>query len=1254
MNKFRVIVMGMSFLFLGHLVGAQVGSNWTQVTASAPWSARYWPGAVVFNGRMWVLGGNTGSSYTNDVWSSSDGTNWTQATPAAPWSPRYGLRAVVFNGQMWVLGGNTGSSYTNDVWSSSDGTNWTQATPAASWGGRMEFASAVFNGRMWVLGGRVSNTSYFNDIWSSSDGTNWTQATPAASWSARGGLNTPVLDGQMWVLGGSGYSGYFNDVWSSPDGTNWTQATPAASWSARDDDSAVVFNGQMWVLGGHTGSSPVNDVWSSSDGTNWTQATAAAPWSPRFSFAAVVFNNQMWVLGGTGSSPVNDVWASTPPLGSTNSWTDGSNKWENPADWSLGVAPSLADSSDYITNASTKTVTIDATTATNFPSTMSVNYLAVIGSMGSTNTLLLNNAGTAIPLQILGDAVTLDTNSFMVVNKSVVLASNSTVSVGLGGANNTLIVTNRGEVFSGYGYIGYGSAASNNTAIVSGSGSVWSNGNDLTVGNAGAGNQLIITNGAAIFDDNGNLGIENNSANNSALVTGTGTVWSNQSAVNLYNSASLTIANGGAVYSAGGNVGANNGDGNAVLVTGSGSVWDINGQLRDGEGGEFGAEQLTIANGGAVFASAVYISGDNGLPILLVTGTGSVCSITGELRVFDGALAIANGAVVYSGSGTTVDDGGTSILVTDSGSVWDISGVLNLYFEAPGSGMTVANGAAVYSSGGAVAGQPSRLAVTGTGSVWSNSADLTIGGDGGDVSMTITNGGVVYNANAVVGTGGDEGDLVLVSGPGSLWSNSGDLSIGGRYENQLTITDGATVLASNVYGNLVQGGNQITVSGGALYVTNALGNGVLDEIDGTLTFNGGTVTVDSLVATNGANSVFTFNAGTLTSGGTVVTNNQHFVVGDGTDAATFQLNGGVHSFANNLLIDTNATLSGCGTVNGNVVVDPGGTVLANCGGTLNFTGIVTNNGSIYALNGTTLNFYGPVVNNGLINGTMGYLQFLSGVQNNGTIVPSAASALRITSITRQGNDISVSWICVGGNTYALQSTKSTAMIAEYATNFADASPIIVTSGTGLSTTNYLDVGAAYAPMLTAPGGTMVTTSVAPSTVYSSAVETRGIADSLGHALPVGSLLMLGAFSISESTIQSNFTAGNISAIMSNFTLYATAFAVGDGTALPASWDVSRSAPGFDGQQIYLLAVDAPTLATANHLGIFTAPSWIFPSGGGTNTIALENVTDFVIGAQGGPLTINLVLGNETYTFNDTARLSVLPGRILFYRVRLVQ
>jgi len=225
------------------------------------------------------------------------------------------------------------------------------------------------------------------------------------------------------------------------------------------------------------------------------------------------------------------------------------------------------------------------------------------------------------------------------------------------------------------------------------------------------------------------------------------------------------------------------------------------------------------------------------------------------------------------------------------------------------------------------------------------------------------------------------------------------------------------------------------------------------------------------------------------------------------------------------------------------------------------------------------------------------------------------------------------------------------MVAGFNTNFFDTSPEVTVPVSGPATTNYLDAGAAYAQALTAPSGHLPTTSSVPSTVNCSADGTRGLVDSLGNALPVGSVLLLGTFSISDATIQSNFYAGNLNAIRSAFTPYTNSFAVGNGTGEPASWEVTRSAEGYGGHQIYLLAIDAPDVAKATNLGIFTAPSWIFPSDGNSTSIDLGDVTDFVIGAQGGPLTIPLGLG-QNHIFNETARLSELPGRIMFYRIRL--
>ena len=61
---------------------------------------------------MWVIGGisNSGSAY-DDVWSSSDGINWTEVTGNAGWSGPYGHASLVYDNKMWGLGGsNTGEA----------------------------------------------------------------------------------------------------------------------------------------------------------------------------------------------------------------------------------------------------------------------------------------------------------------------------------------------------------------------------------------------------------------------------------------------------------------------------------------------------------------------------------------------------------------------------------------------------------------------------------------------------------------------------------------------------------------------------------------------------------------------------------------------------------------------------------------------------------------------------------------------------------------------------------------------------------------------------------------------------------------------------------------------------------------------------------------------------------------------------------------------------------------------------------------
>ncbi len=157
------------------------------------------------------------NSYKNDVWYSTDGENWTEATASAPWSKRIGHAVVAYDGKMWLLGGGkygvVSFEDNNDVWCSTDGSNWTKVTGSAAWAKRDGHTVVVYDNKMWLLGGEIgyTNTRY-NDVWYSTDGENWTEATASAQWSKRGAHSSAVYDGKIWVIAGDNGS-KLNDVW---------------------------------------------------------------------------------------------------------------------------------------------------------------------------------------------------------------------------------------------------------------------------------------------------------------------------------------------------------------------------------------------------------------------------------------------------------------------------------------------------------------------------------------------------------------------------------------------------------------------------------------------------------------------------------------------------------------------------------------------------------------------------------------------------------------------------------------------------------------------------------------------------------------------------------------------------------------------------------------------------------------------------------------------------------------------------------
>jgi hypothetical protein len=285
--------------------------EWTPATEHAQFSDRQGHSTVVFDNSIWVIGGmkaKTPSTYFSEVWRSDDGITWTLVTPDAAFGGRAGHRSVVFDNRIWVIGGRDGKTLDplNDVWYSSDGVTWTRAAASAPFAPRWDFGLTVFDGRMWVLGGSEDGPTH-NDVWYSSDGVTWTEATPHAGFSPRMEPSAVTYNGKIWVTGGFDWAGVYNDVWTSEDGVKWTLVSPHAPFIPRRYQNMEPAGGKLWVIGGSDGKNTLNDVWYTTDGITWTPVAGQSRFPPRYAFTTASFDDRLWVIAGTTG---NDVWCS--------------------------------------------------------------------------------------------------------------------------------------------------------------------------------------------------------------------------------------------------------------------------------------------------------------------------------------------------------------------------------------------------------------------------------------------------------------------------------------------------------------------------------------------------------------------------------------------------------------------------------------------------------------------------------------------------------------------------------------------------------------------------------------------------------------------------------------------------------------------------------------------------------------------------------------------------------------------------------
>ncbi len=238
------------------------------------------PIAFVFDEKMWV------SDFSGILYCSADGKTWSIATEHAPWRGRGSAGAVVFNGRIWIMGGAKDGHLLNDVWSSADGITWSLATEHAAWSGRqIHHTPLVLDGYIWLLGGGALGPDYhpfiaWNDVWRSADGIHWEQVLEEAPWQPRIWGSTALYRDRLWLLGGFRAEPVWQnlgDIWYSADGLEWRQLDIPATihhsnlsnadfnlrenvWAPRHEQSVYTFADTLWLAGGMIWPL-LNDVW---------------------------------------------------------------------------------------------------------------------------------------------------------------------------------------------------------------------------------------------------------------------------------------------------------------------------------------------------------------------------------------------------------------------------------------------------------------------------------------------------------------------------------------------------------------------------------------------------------------------------------------------------------------------------------------------------------------------------------------------------------------------------------------------------------------------------------------------------------------------------------------------------------------------------------------------------------------------------------------------------------------------------------
>ncbi len=222
--------------------------------------------------------------------------------------------------------------------------------------------------------------------------------------------------------------------------------------------------------------------------------------------------------------------------------------------------------------------------------------------------------------------------------------------------------------------------------------------------------------------------------------------------------------------------------------------------------------QTNVIDGTVVHYGAVYRVGNTHRGNVLIVTNGGLLSATGG-RIGDNAAA-SNNLAVITGSGSSWTNGGNEFYVGNYGS-------RNRMEIGGGGQVSHGNGYLGYRTGS----DGNSVMVSDPGSVWSNTVSYLQIGQGANNSLVITNGGAVHTPRWVylgATSVNSTNNTIVISGPGSILHNKTAKNEGAFYaghagtRNRLTIVDGGILNGDNGYiGSGVGANDNVVIVTGA-------------------------------------------------------------------------------------------------------------------------------------------------------------------------------------------------------------------------------------------------------------------------------------------------------------------------------------------------------------------------------------------------------------------------------------------------------